>query len=331
MGHKLWELTGYAVKSIICTFTFCRMFFLWKNRGSEDQLVKPIEAHCDFCVLVSQIKLTLNADVIKINKKNHLPAIMSLYLFLLSCLWCPCLCSWWWWCFLCFLGFSWIEIWQHHRKNVITQKNYCILFSAITKQCNVIKKSQRVCLLLYSCSTEWIHTSAGVMSTAKKRKKKRSFRFMVAVDQRRSRRPKWARTVWQLTHALLKIYTSTLTFGSPGVFGIHPCCWFSVIDFNCALEFLSFMIIIRMQNAAHVSSTSKEQWNNVFNMKHPSKMFHIENDLNECASKSRSVCTDGAGRLREHICRVNCLFECRLWIHLHSQCKSGYTMLHYLF
>lgn len=169
------------------------------------------------------------------------------------------------------------------------------------------------------------------MSTAKKRKKKRSFRFMVVVDQRRSRRPKWERSVWQLTHALLKICTSTLTFDSPGVFGIHPGCWFSVIDFNCALEFLSFLIIIRMQNAAHLKNN---KGGGLPCHPPPSTLqtfFILKNDFSSCGSKSRSVCTDGTGRLTECICRANCLFECRLWIHLHSQCKSGYTMLHYLF
>lgn len=80
-------------------------------------------------------KIDLTCLCYKMNTKKHLPAIMSLNFPLLPCLWCPCPWRSWsrWWWFLCFLGFSWIIIWQHHIRIIIIKKIMyrCFLFCRI--------------------------------------------------------------------------------------------------------------------------------------------------------------------------------------------------------
>lgn len=164
-------------------------------------------------------------------------------------------------------------------------------------------------------------------STAKKRKKERSFRFMMAVDQRRSRRVKWECTVWQITHTFLNICVSTLTFDSPGVSGIHPWCWVSVIDFNCALGCSFLGVICRTLLIISKHLQWANEWCKVNITLTLETFFISKNYSNEFQSKTISVRSDAAWRLREHICRANCLLECRLWIHIQHRCKSGYTTL----
>lgn len=144
----------------------------------------------------------------------------------------------------------------------------------------------------------------------------------MAVDQT-TRRVKSECTVWH-THVFLKVCISTLTLDSPGVSGNLSWCWVSFIDFNMCSWIFSFSE--NVQNAAYSIKHNMQMNGANSTLPSPLKLSSYWNSLKwRIWISIKQDELDLRWRLREHIYRANCLFECRLWIHIYHRYKSRFT------
>lgn len=125
---------------------------------------------------------------------------------------------------------------------------------------------------------------------------------------------------------LLKMCASTLTFESLGECGIHFWCWVRIIDFNHSeIYTYVFKTLIDWPKCLECKWLNEKG-------KFNSSRFFTFSFLNSrsLVLNTLTVNSNATLRLREHICRANCLFECGLWVHYQVQFRIFFFNVFFL-